>query len=203
MDLRPLLEALDGMEPLVRAAKQLRAREPVLLGAPDAAKPAATALLWRALATPTLLLLPRETDAETVAEQLAAWVGDAAIHLPARGALPYERAESPRETAQRIAALGQLARAAEPWLYGSFAMLVVTGVPQMASTALKQYYSPFFWWKMEALLVGVILTVTVRRWLTSKEEGQLGPVWPKVVGVTSIALWTSVATGARLIGLMG
>jgi hypothetical protein len=99
--------------------------------------------------------------------------------------------------------LAQLARAAEPWLYGSFAMLVVTGVPQMASTALKQYYSPFFWWKMEALLVGVILTVTVRRWLTSKEEGQLGPVWPKVVGVTSIALWTSVATGARLIGLMG
>ena len=39
-----------------------------------------------------------------------------------------------------------LARAVEPWLLGSFAMLVLTGIPQMASTALKQYYSPFFWW---------------------------------------------------------
>jgi transcription-repair coupling factor (superfamily II helicase) len=113
VDLRPLLEALDGMEPLTRAAKQLRARQPVLLGAPDAAKPATAALLWRALATPTLLLLPRETDAEVAAEQLGAWAGDAAIHLPARGALPYERAQSPRETATRIAALGRLAHSAE------------------------------------------------------------------------------------------
>jgi hypothetical protein len=82
-------------------------------------------------------------------------------------------------------------------------MLAISGIPSLASTAMKQYYSPFFWWKMEALLVGVILTVTVRRWIASKEESQLGPVWPKVVGVTSIALWTSVTIGARLIGLMG
>ena len=98
--------------------------------------------------------------------------------------------------------LPQVARAAEPWLLGSFAVLVLTGIPQMSSTALKQYYSPFFWWKMEMLLLGVILTVTIRRKMASTEESQLGPVWPKVVALTSIALWTSVTIGARLIGLL-
>jgi hypothetical protein len=99
--------------------------------------------------------------------------------------------------------LPQLARMAEPWLIGSFAVLVLSGIPQMASTALKQYYSPFFWWKMQAVLLGVILTVTVRRRLLMRTDAELGPVWPKVVALVSLALWTSVMIGARLIGLMG
>ena len=99
--------------------------------------------------------------------------------------------------------LSELARSAEPWLIGSFIVLVLTGIPQMTSTALKQYYSPFFWWKMQALLVGVIVIVTVRRRMVKRTEAELGPVWPKVVALVSIALWTSVTIGARLIGLMG
>ncbi len=99
------------------------------------------------------------------------------------------------------ASVADLARTAQPWLVWSFVALVLTGIPQMASTALKQYYSPFFWWKMEALFVGVVVTFVIRR-IISREEGRFGPVWPKVVGVTSIALWTSVTIGARLIGLL-
>jgi hypothetical protein len=98
--------------------------------------------------------------------------------------------------------LPRLARVAEFWLIGSFVVLVLTGIPQMASTALKQYYSPFFWWKMEMVLIGLIVTVTIRRKLASTEESQLGPVLPKLVGAVSIALWTSVTIGARLIGLL-
>ena len=99
--------------------------------------------------------------------------------------------------------LAQLARSVEPWLIGSFVVLVISGIPQMTSTALKQYYSPFFWWKMQAVLIGVIWTVTVRRRIAMRPEAELGPVLPKVVAVVSIALWTSVTVGARLIGLMG
>jgi len=99
--------------------------------------------------------------------------------------------------------LAQLARSVEPWLIGSFVVLVISGIPQMTSTALKQYYSPFFWWKMQAVLIGVIWTVTVRRRIAMRPEAELGPVWPKVVALVSIALWTSVTIGARLIGLMG
>jgi hypothetical protein len=99
--------------------------------------------------------------------------------------------------------LAQLARSVEPWLIGSFVVLMVSGIPQIASTPLKEYYNPFFWWKMQAVLIGVVLTVTVRRRMTMQPESEFGPVWPKVVGAVSIALWTSAMVGARLIGLMG
>ena len=98
--------------------------------------------------------------------------------------------------------LAQLARDAEPWLIWALIVLLVTGIPQLTSLALKQYYSPFFWWKMEAMLLGLILTFTIRRKVTLADEARLGPFWPKVVGLCSIGLWTGVATGARLIGLL-
>ena len=99
--------------------------------------------------------------------------------------------------------LADIARDAQPWLIGAFVVLFVTGLPSLTSTALKQYYSPFFWWKMEALVIAVIFTFTVRRRTVLTDEARLGPVWPKVVGITSLGLWTSVTIGARLIGLMG
>ena len=99
--------------------------------------------------------------------------------------------------------LAEVARDAQPWLIGAFILLFITGLPSLTSTALKQYYSPFFWWKMEALLLGVIFTFTIRRKVTQSDEALLGPFWPKVVGILSIGIWTSVTIGARLIGLMG
>ena len=98
--------------------------------------------------------------------------------------------------------LAQLAREAEPWLLWSFVVLVVTGMPQLTSTALKQYYSPFFWGKMELLLLGVIFTLTIRRKVTLADEARTGPFLPKVVGLVSIGIWVGVAVGARLIGLL-
>ena len=99
--------------------------------------------------------------------------------------------------------LADVARDAQPWLIGAFVVLFVSGFPSLTSTALKQYYSPFFWLKMEALVIAVIFTFTVRRRAVLTDETRLGPVWPKVVGITSLGLWTSVTIGARLIGLMG
>ena len=98
--------------------------------------------------------------------------------------------------------LAQVAREAQPWLLWSLLVLLISGIPQLTSTALKQYYSPFFWWKMEVLLLGLVFTFTLRRKVTLTDEARLGPFWPKVVGVVSLALWASVATGARLIGLL-
>lgn len=99
--------------------------------------------------------------------------------------------------------LADLARIVEPWMIGSFVVLVLSGIPQVTSLALKQYYSPFFWWKMQSVLLGVIFTVTVRRRMSRRTVAELGPVLPKMVAAASLALWTSVIIGARLIGLMG
>ena len=50
--------------------------------------------------------------------------------------------------------LRQVASDAQPWLIGALIALAITGTPSMASTSIKQYYSPFWWWKMETLVVG-------------------------------------------------
>jgi len=98
--------------------------------------------------------------------------------------------------------LPKLAREAEKWMIGGFLALLVSGIPQVMSTALKEYYSPFFWWKMQLIGVGLVYTFTVRRRVALAEEGSLGNVWPKLIGVVSMAIWTGVAVWARLIGLL-
>ena len=98
--------------------------------------------------------------------------------------------------------LAQVARDARPWLIWSFVALAVTGIPQMTSTAMKQYYSPFFWRKMTFMAIALIFTFVLRHRVTMSERIQAGDFWPKVVALVSIALWTGVAFQARLIGLM-
>ena len=97
--------------------------------------------------------------------------------------------------------LPKVAGEAMPWMIWAFVALFITGMPSLMSLALKQYYSPFFWWKMYLVLAAIILTFTFRRVLVKTDESKLGPVWPRLVGILSISLWTGVAVNARLIGL--
>ena len=98
--------------------------------------------------------------------------------------------------------LSKVSEDAMPWMVWGLVALLVTGWPSVMSTAMKQYYSPFFWWTMELLVLGLIFAFTVRRRLARMDEAKLGPVWPKAAGMFSIAVWTGVAVGARLIGLL-
>lgn len=98
--------------------------------------------------------------------------------------------------------LAQVARDARPWLIGGFLAMLLTGILQILATPIKEYYSPIFWQKMEVIPVALIFTFTVRRWITQADETRVRPVWRKVVGLTSIAMWTTVATSGRLIGLL-
>src|SRR3954464_15312169 len=50
----------------------------------------------------------------------------------------------------------QVARDAQPWLVWALVALVVTGIPQLMSNSIKEYYSNIFWWKMGILLVAFI-----------------------------------------------
>ena len=109
MDLRPLLQSLQTVQPLAEVYARLDAGAPLTLGVSDASKPATAALLWRRARAPLLLVAARESDAESYVDQLRAWVGDAVTPFPARAGLPYERQIASDEvTWQRIAALAQL-----------------------------------------------------------------------------------------------
>ena len=94
-----------------------------------------------------------------------------------------------------------VAEDAQPWLMGGLIALTVTGLPSLFQLAIKQYYSPFWWWKMEMLALGLIFIFTVRRKVLQTDESELGSFWPKIVGLVSMALFLGVTIGARLIGL--
>jgi hypothetical protein len=97
--------------------------------------------------------------------------------------------------------LAQVARDANPWLFGGFLGLVVTGIPQLMLQPIKEYYSDIFWYKMYVLAAAIIFTLTVRRMATQADEAKLG-MWGTLIGVVSIILWFGVAIPARLIGLL-
>jgi hypothetical protein len=99
--------------------------------------------------------------------------------------------------------LAKVAADARPWLIGALLALLATGLPQLTSTAMKQYFSPNFWWKMELLAVALIFTFTVRDRITRAEEGRVSPPVRALVGAVSIALWIAIAINGRLIGLLG
>jgi hypothetical protein len=97
--------------------------------------------------------------------------------------------------------VAEVAKDAQPWMIAGLLALTITGVPQMMSNAIREYYSNFFWFKMVMLLLATIYTFTLRRRVTMAAEGGVGPGQLKLVGFLSILLWASVAIPARLIGL--
>ncbi len=107
-----LLPVLGTLDALVETHSRLDQGHPVRVGVTDAAKAVTAALLWRRVRRPVLFIVPRESDAQGVVEELAAWVGDAAMHFPARHALPYSRTGHDSAIAwRRMAVLARIARA--------------------------------------------------------------------------------------------
>jgi hypothetical protein len=99
--------------------------------------------------------------------------------------------------------VAELARSAFPWLVGSLAVMLVTGVALFLSEAIKCYYSPPFWVKMWSLALAMLFTFTVRRKVTLADEARVRPVWYKVVALISLSLWFGVGAAGRWIGFSG
>ena len=104
-------------------------------------------------------------------------------------------------TGMRNVPVAQLARDARPWMVSGFFGLMCTGLLQVLTTPIKQYYSPDFWLKMETLVVALIFTFVIRWRLTQRDESRFNPLLGKLVAVVSILLWTSIAVFGRFIGL--
>ena len=94
----------------------------------------------------------------------------------------------------------RVARDAQPWLVWSLAVMLVTGVLLFSSEPIKCYNSSAFWVKMSSLLLAMMFTFTVRRKVALAGDGDVRPVWLKVVGIVSLTLWFGVGAGGRWIG---
>ncbi len=96
--------------------------------------------------------------------------------------------------------IARVARDAHPWLVASLIVMLVTGGLLFSSEPVKCYNSTPFWVKMWSLLFAMIFAFTVRRRVALAGEGNVKPVWLKVVGIVSLALWFGVGAGGRWIG---
>ena len=96
--------------------------------------------------------------------------------------------------------VAMLAKDAHPYLVGSLLVMIASGVPLFLSEAIKCYYSFAFWTKMTALALAILFTFTIRRRVTLADETRIGPMWSRVVAMTSIMLWSLVGWGGRWIG---
>jgi len=99
--------------------------------------------------------------------------------------------------------IADVARAAFPWLVGSLAVMLVTGVLLFLSEPLKCYASTPFWVKITSLALAMLFTFTVRRRVTQADEVRVRPIWFKMVALVSLALWFGVGAGGRWIGFSG
>jgi hypothetical protein len=94
----------------------------------------------------------------------------------------------------------QLARDAQPWLVGSLAMMIATGLPLFLSESIKCYYSTAFWLKITAIPLAIAFTFTVRRKVAIADDTQARPLLKTVVALVSLTLWFGVAAAGRWIG---
>ena len=134
MDLSPLLPVLQAVSPLAAVFARLGAGATVRIGTLDAAKPVTTALLWRQARRPLLVIVPRENDAQALAEQLRAWAGEAAVLYPAHHEIAYTRQAPDNEVGwRRIDALSRIALASS----GGTPPLVVASVAAVAQHTLR------------------------------------------------------------------
>jgi hypothetical protein len=100
----------------------------------------------------------------------------------------------------RTQPVSKLAGDAEPWLKGSLAVMIVTGVLLFFSEALKCYYNPAFWLKMLFLFLAIAFTFTIRRTIAHAEPGRFPPWHAKTAGLVSMLLWFGVGLMGRGIG---
>jgi hypothetical protein len=96
----------------------------------------------------------------------------------------------------RAQPISGLASQVHPWLVGSLAAIITTGILMFLSESLKCYYSPPFWYKMGFLLSAIVFAFTVRRRVLA---GRARPIQNRLTAIISLALWFGVGFSGRWI----
>jgi len=105
--------------------------------------------------------------------------------------------------AMRSQPTAEIAREARPWLLGSLAVVLTSGVLLFLSEAVKCYYSFPFKVKITCLVLAILYTWTLHGRVVRAGDAALGPFKGRAAAVVSLALWGAVAWGGRWIGFSG
>ncbi len=83
------------------------------------------------------------------------------------------------------------------------AVVLLTGVFMACGVAMKIYYLEVYWYKMLALLVGILFAYFVKKPLLAKNLQDISPLVRRAVALSSLVVWFSVAGAGRWIGFSG
>lgn len=93
----------------------------------------------------------------------------------------------------------QLAADLKPWTLAGFALMLITGFLMFSADAVVYHVNPSFQFKMICLSVALLFHFTLHRKATGLD---VPPVAARLAGGLSLALWTAVVAGGRMIAFV-
>ena len=94
----------------------------------------------------------------------------------------------------------RIARPLFPWMLGSLAVMLGSGVLLFFSEAMKCYGSSPFRLKMILLSLAILFQFTIYRKVTTSDGTSIHPLQGALVGLLSLMLWFGVGLAGRAIG---
>ena len=92
-------------------------------------------------------------------------------------------------------------RNTQKWFNAALALIAASGVFMSGAVAVKLYYNEMFWGKMAGLGLGILFVYGVRRPLLLRfDHAEINPWALRLLAVTSLLIWFSVAACGRWIG---
>jgi hypothetical protein len=86
------------------------------------------------------------------------------------------------------------------WFTVALVVMIASGIFMSSAVALKLYYNEMFWAKMASLGLGIVFTYAIRRPLLNFPHDSINPTALRVLAVTSLIIWFTVAASGRWIG---
>lgn len=78
--------------------------------------------------------------------------------------------------------------------------LMLTGIFMACGVAMKVYYLPVFWYKMLVLCGGMLFVFFIKRPLLKNNIDEIHPTILKMLAISSLLVWFTVAAAGRWIG---
>ena len=86
------------------------------------------------------------------------------------------------------------------WITVALVLVTLSGVYQASAVAIKLYYNTSFWAKMAGFFLGIVFIYWVKLPLVRQGTDVLNPWTVRLLAITSLVIWFSVAATGRWIG---
>ena len=93
----------------------------------------------------------------------------------------------------------QLAADLAPWTAAGIAVMLITGFLMFSADAVRYHVNPSFQFKMTCLAAALLYHFTVHRKVAA---ANVSPLAARLAGLVSLALWTGVVAGGRMIAFV-